>query len=500
MSGVVVNIVRHGFYLDSVALMRYSREISVMEGVEEVALMMGTPSNREIMAEAGVLAPDGETATAWDLVIGVRAKDRKTADEAVAQAEGLLDQSGSTRGVDQAWRPRTIRAAARSVPEANLALISVSGDFAPAEARQALNSGLHAMVFSDNVPLEQEVRLKLEAERSGRLLMGPDCGTAIINGVPLGFANRVEKGDVGIVGASGTGMQEIFCLISREGGGISQAIGAGGRDLKEEVGGITTLMAIDVLDADPDTRHIVLVSKPPAPSVAARVLDRIRESSKPFTVCFLGASPMVLPKNAHLAPTLKAAAESALGDRSVDAGFDAGQTAIFPPNGGKSVVGLFSGGTLCVEAQYVFCDAGQQVCSNVAIPGAGNLGQKQFIHRFIDLGDDEHTRGRPHPMIDPAVRDDALREALEDPDVGVVIVDLILGFGAHHDPAGHFVESLSQRGADGPVVIASVTGTDADAPSRSSQVSRLTEAGVLVAPSSADAAYLALACLESKGG
>jgi FdrA protein len=496
MSGVVVNIVRQGFYLDSVALMRFSREVSTMEGVEEVALMMGTPSNREIMAEADVLGPEGEKATGGDLVIGIRAKGRTVADEAITEAERLLDQSGSARGEDEAWRPRTIRAAVRAVPETSLALISVPGEFAAAEARQALNNGLHVMMFSDNVPMAQEVELKLEARRLGRLLMGPDCGTAIINGVPLGFANEVVRGDIGIVGASGTGMQEISCLISREGGGISQAIGAGGRDLKEEVGGITTLMAIDVLDADPDTRHIVLVSKPPASSVAAKIIDRIKESTKTFTVCFLGASGLELPKNARLATTLKEAAESALGGKSVSGDFNAAREAVVPSGGRKGVTGLFSGGTLCVEAQHVFCDAGQQVCSNVAIPGAGDLGQGQFSHCFIDLGDDEHTRGRPHPMIDPAVRDEALTEALIDPDVAVIIVDIILGFGAHHDPAGHFVESISRRGEDGPVIIASVTGTDADEPSRFSQVNRLKEAGVFVSPSSADAALLALACIN----
>ena len=227
------------------------------------------------------------------------------------KANAQLDAPATRRGDDEAWRPRTLRAAVKEVPEANLALISVPGDFAIAEARKAIRRGLHAMIFSDNVGLEAEAELKREAQDLGRLVMGPDCGTAIINGTPLAFANVVSRGGIGLVGASGTGTQEVSCLISQYGGGISHAIGVGGRDLNSEVGGISTVMAIDSLCHDQATEHMVLISKPPPAEVASRVLDRIAISHKPATICFIGASDLPMPDNATQVFNLRAAARAA---------------------------------------------------------------------------------------------------------------------------------------------------------------------------------------------
>ena len=280
MSATVLNHVRKGFYLDSVALMRLSRTLADMDGVEEAALMMGTPANMAIMADARLLENSDLEAEGGDLVIGVRAHGAEAAHAALAEANAMLDRPAGRGGDQRAWRPRTIRAARQSMPEANLALISVPGNYAAAEARKALRNGLNVMIFSDNVTLEDEIALKREARDLGLLVMGPDCGTAIINGQALAFANKVPSGDIGIVGASGSGIQEVSCLIARGGGGVSQAIGVGGRDLSEEVGGITTLMALDVLDQDPKTQQIVLISKPPARSVAARIAERIAASGK----------------------------------------------------------------------------------------------------------------------------------------------------------------------------------------------------------------------------
>jgi FdrA protein len=501
MSGVVINEVRRGFYLDSVALMRLSRGIAERAGVEEAALMMGTPANKRIMADAGLLAAAGQAAEGGDLVIGVRADTRARADEALQEALRELDTPSGHGGAAAQWRPRSLRAAVKQAPDSNLALISVPGDFAAAEARKALRRGLHVMIFSDNVSLADEAALKQEAQTLGRLVMGPDCGTAIINGVPLAFANAVPRGDIGLIGASGTGLQEVSCLIAQGGGGISHAIGVGGRDLKEEVGGITTLMALDALDADPGTKHIVLISKPPAAGVAARVLDRIRASAKRFTICFIGAEDLKLPANARLAGTLKAAAEDAVGGVSVGADFDPVARAEPLPPGRARVWGLFSGGTLCAEAQVIFLAAGQQVGSNAPLAGAHPLARAGSGHRLIDLGDDVFTRGRPHPMIDPSVRDDALAEALASPLVGAILLDVVIGFGAHLDPAGHLAAVVAaHRRPGGPSVIASVTGTDADPQGRAAQAAKLAAAGIAVAPSNADAAALALACLACKPG
>ena len=492
---VIRNEVRRATYLDSIVLMRMSRDIAALAGVEEAGLIMGTPANKEILREAGILAAEGEKAEAGDLILALRAADAATAAAALAEARRLLDRPSALGAAAAADAPRTLRAALRELPDANLALISVPGDFAVAEARKALDLGLHAMIFSDNVPLADEAALKREARERGLMVMGPDCGTAIIAGVPLAFANVVPRGDIGIIGASGTGIQEISCLIARAGRGVSHAIGTGGRDLNAEVGAITTLMAIDALEADTTTKHVVLVSKPPAPDVARLVLDRIARSAKPFTVCFIGASDLAPPKNARAAATLKSAAELALG-RPL-----AGRPASLPPLRvrGSYVRGLFAGGTLCSEAQVVFAAAGIAVSSNVPVPGATALTGAPAGHALIDLGDDQFTRGRPHPMMEPAVRDAPLAAALADPNVGVVLLDVVLGYGGHPDPAGHLAQALAAR-HDGVAVVASVTGTDADPQPRREQVSKLEAAGVLVADSNADAAALALAAVGRAHG
>jgi FdrA protein len=483
------NAIRRGFYLDSVALMRLSREVAGMPGVEDAALMAGTPANKRILAEAGLLASEGETATANDLVLAVRATTDAAAEAALTAAVAGLDTARAAAKSASVHTPRSLRTALDAQPEATLALISVPGDYAAGEARKALLAGLDVMIFSDNVPLADEVALKQEAKSLGRLVMGPDCGTAIICGVPLAFANRVPRGDIGVIGASGTGMQEVTCLIAHGGRGISQAIGVGGRDLSRDVGAMTTLAAIDLLDADAATRHIVLISKPPHPDVIRTVLERVASSSKSFTVCFLGAGHMDLPGNARAASTLRAAAESAL-DAPLAQAHDPGQAAKPRPG---TILGLYSGGTLGAEAQLILLGEGRSVASNAPVPGAHALhGAAATSDRIIDLGDDEFTRGRPHPMIDPAVRIDRLRAALADTSLSTILLDVVIGFGAHADPAGQIADIVGAAGSNRPHVVASVTGTEADPQVRSRQLARLQAGGVLVAPSNTSAAELAL--------
>jgi len=491
-TSVIANEVRRATYFDSIVLMRISRQIAGMAGVEEAGLMLGTPANKDILREAGVLGPEGEAAEPGDLILALRATDAAAGAAAMAEAKRLLDAPREQAASAGLIAVRTMRSAVRELPDANLALISVPGHFAIAEARKALALGLHVMIFSDNIALADEAAIKREARQRGLLVMGPDCGTAIIGGAPLCFANEVPRGDIGIVGASGTGIQEVSCLIARAGGGISHAIGTGGRDLKAEVGAITTLMAIDALDADPATRHIVLISKPPEAAVARLVLDRVARSAKPFTICFLGASGLELPANARAATTLKAAADASLGRAAGH-----GPAPRVRADRGTLVRGLFAGGTFCSEAQIVFAQAGLPVASNVPVPGARALVGAPGAHIMIDLGDDEFTRGRPHPMIEPAVRERPLAAALADPAIGAILLDVVLGHGAHPDPAGHLVGILGQRNG-GPLVIASVTGTDADPQPRGAQVEKLVAAGVIVADSNAEAAELAAAAVGER--
>jgi FdrA protein len=491
---IALNRVRRGFYMDSAALMRLAQTIGGLPGIAEAALMIGSPSNQRLMAEAGLLAETSGAVGANDLIIAVRADSVAAGEAGLAEAERLLDQpSGGTAGTGE-YRPRSLAAALALLPDANLALVSVPGEFAAEEARKALSANLHVMVFSDNVSLADEKALKLAARERGLLMMGPDCGSAIIAGAPLGFANAVPRGRIGIVAASGTGLQEVACLIARAGSGISHAIGVGGRDLDAEIGGIATLMAIDALDGDPATATIVIISKPPADEVARNVLERVGRSAKPFIICFLGLETPSLPTNARAAATLRDAAALALGTQPTAASAPA--VASHAP-GRLWIRGLYSGGTLCAEAQIVLRQAGAQSVSNAPIPGAGALTAGPVDgHSLIDLGADEYTRGRPHAIIDPAMRRPYLAEALADKTVAVVLLDVILGYGAHPDPAGAIVEIIAAAPTDRPVIVASICGTEGDKQGYQSQRARLRAAGVIVASSNAAAAEQALAIVQ----
>jgi len=451
-------------------------------------------SNLDLLDNAKLLARTSRKATGGDLILAVRAQDETAAASALAKAEILLERPTVGHTGTTTLRPRTLRSAQDNLPAANLALISVPGDFAAAEARKALRAGLNVMLFSDNVSLSEEVSLKSEAVAAGLLVMGPDCGTAIIGGVPLAFANQIPQGAIGIIGASGTGIQEVSSLIAQAGYGVSHALGVGGRDLSDPVGGISTLAALAMLEEDSATRHIVLISKPPSPSVAKRVIDTLAHSEKPCTVCFLGANAPSLPGNVSFARTLKAAAELATGRSSKNKKPEFKPIIPHVPPGRQCIHGLFCGGTLSSEAQVVFLDQGVSVASNAPIPGAEAIGSGTS-HVLIDLGSDEYTRGRPHPMIDPTVRDEELTKALADPTLAVILLDVVIGFGTHPDPAGTIVRVVAAAGTERPIVVASVTGTDDDPQDRRTQMAKLVDGGIVVAPTNADAATLALNCL-----
>ncbi len=487
---IFVNEIRAGFYLDSVALMRMSRQALDLDGVLDAGLMIGTPANLQILRDAGLLSVAGERAGPGDLVIALRVRDEAAGTTALAALRGELDRPRRAAAKASGWAPRTLRGALAADPALDLALISVPGDFAAAEAWKALSRGLDVMIFSDNVSVEDEIALKAEGRAKGLFVMGPDCGTAIIGGVPLAFANAVPRGDIGIIGASGTGIQEVSCLVAQAGRGVSHAIGTGGRDLSAEVGAVTTLMAIEALAADPETASLLLVSKPPERRVAERVLAALGAAGMPAVVCFLGAAgDIAVPANCRLAVTLEEAAALATGREIVPSPTVADRRA------GKSIRGLFAGGTMCAEAQVVLHGRGLAVASNVPVPGAATEASNSSSgHVLIDLGDDDFTRGRPHPMIEPSVRDAPLAAALADTSVGVVLLDLVLGYGGHLDPAGAIADALAKFPRPSrPIVIASVTGTEQDPQVRSAQVAKLTAAGVVVAPSNAAAARLAAA-------
>ena len=506
-------------YYDSVTLMQVARELTGLPGVVDAAVVMATEANKGILEGAGLLLPEIETATPNDLVIVVKAESDEVAEHALQTAEEHLARrpEAAAGGGPFAFQPKTIRGAVCSNPQANLAIISVAGRYATAEAWEALKNGLHVLLFSDNVPVEDEVALKKYAAEHGLLMMGADCGTAIINGVALAFANVVPKGPVGIVAASGTGLQETSTLLAKLGVGITQGIGTGGRDVKEAVGGIMMIEGLKALQADPETEVLLLVSKPPSPSVTVKVMEQVRQSDKPAVVCFLGGDPEpIKAAGAIPASTLQEAAYLAAAQvRGYEGppaeeviarekeGLKARATGLkgrLQP-GQKYVRGLFSGGTLASETLLIWQQDGVmgEVYSNIATDPRFQLedATRSQGHTVVDLGEDEFTVGRPHPMIDNDLRIRRLMREAADPEMAVVLLDVVLGYGAHPDPAGELgpaIRRARQQAADEGrelIVIASVTGTQEDPQGLDRQVGLLEDAGAIVCSCNAAAARLA---------
>jgi len=437
--------VRRGTYHDSVTLMQVSRQAEELPGVEAAAAVAATPVNLELLARQG-FAVDGAGLGPSDLVVCVRAADEAAADHALEQVSALLTGAGGGAGAGSGGPPpRSVRAAARRDPELNLAVLSVPGRHLRYEIAEALRAGLHVFCFSDGLDPAAEAACKRSAAERGLLLMGPDCGTAILDGVGLGFANAVRRGPVGVVGASGTGIQEVTCLLDADGVGTSHAIGVGGRDLSPEVGGIMTLRALDLLARDGPTERLVVISKPPDPRVARRVADAAAATGKPTTLAFPGLdAPPPLPPGVEFASSLEAAAAWAA--RTAPAA-PAGSPVVTP----GAIRGLFSGGTLCYEAMAVVAGAVGRVVSNIPLRPEWRLADpnRSEGHTFVDFGEDAMTEGRAHPMIDPGLRNERFRREAADPGTGVVLLDVVLGYGAHPDPAGELAPLIGQALAAG---------------------------------------------------
>jgi len=500
----VAKIIRN-FYRDSVALMQLSSRLSAVEGIQQASAVMASANNLALLREAGLLKDDID-AGPNDLLIAL-AGDDTAVHLALAQAEDALNQKPPSESDAGRRRepPHSLQMGLELMPAANLALISTPGDYATAEARKALRLGLNVMLFSDNVTIADEVALKRYAQAHDLIVMGPDCGTAIIGGIPLGFANAVRRGGIGLIGASGTGLQLVSCLIDRLGGGISQAIGTGGHDLSRDVGGITMLQALSALAKDPATKTIVLISKPPAPDIAARVLARAAEAGKPVVVNFLGADPArPAAAGVTIVKTLEDAADAAVASAAgVKPECPVRKPVLLesPPlaAGQRYVRGLYSGGTLCYEATLLLGEMLPDVYSNTPVGGAGALDNvwQSRENTLIDLGDDVFTRGRPHPMIDHRLRNERLAVEAQDPQTAVILLDVVLGYGSHPDPASVMAPVIETAVAQAKVagrhvaVVGFVCGTPADPQNLARQETRLQAAGMQLAGSNAEAARLA---------
>jgi FdrA protein len=464
-------IVRRGAYHDSVTLMLVSREAAAEEGAETVSVAMATPLNVDLIAGQGFELPPDVGPN--DLVIAIRGADEDAVLGAIDRALARRETGG---GEAERPAPRSLVSAARRHPELNLAFLSVPGRHVGYEAAAAVEAGLHVFCFSDGLGLEQEAALKRRALERGLLFMGADCGTAIIDGVALGFANAVQRGPVGIVGASGTGTQEVCCLLDAAGIGISHAIGVGGRDLSAEVGGTMFRRGIELLAADDGTDVIVAISKPPDPAVAAAVREVAEQAGKPVVMALLGMEGTLSDAAARAAQL----AGGALPDMRETA-----------PRSPGYIRGLFCGGTLCDEAMVIVSERVGEVASNIPLRPEWRLGSvhESTGHTFVDFGEDELTEGRAHPMIDPSLRTERLRREGADPEVGVVLLDVVLGYGAHPDPAEELAPAIREANAQ---VIVALCGAAGDPQDLGAQRRRLEEAGAVVTRSNAHAARIAL--------
>ena len=500
-------VIKKNLYQDSVSLMLLTNHLSAMDGVERISVMMGTPSNKDIMKGSGLFTEELDAASPNDLCVVAETAD---IDSVVKELENFLESKTAASEATAYSTVRTWEMAGQKLSDADLAIISIVGEHAAAEANKALDRDLNVFLFSDNVSVEDELQLKQKAAEKGLIVMGPDCGTGILNGVPIAFANVVEKGNIGIVGASGTGIQEVSAIIGRNGGGVSHAIGTGGRDLASEIGALTTIQSLRVLDADKDTDVLVFISKPPAPEVREKVIDVFKTLSKPVVAIFMGDKPQEQHDNIHYAWTLEDTAVKALelaeaGKVSVErilAGNEDLQK-VKENNSQRFIKGYYCGGTLALEAAMILQD---EFGLDPDAEHSDGMMLHYEGHEVIDLGDDAYTQGRAHPMIDPTFRVDKVKEAAVNPETAIILLDNVIGYGAHEDMAGVFapvIEKAKKEAADEGrafIAIASVTGTAQDPQVYQDQVDKLEAAGVIVTESNAQATKLAAEIIEHLNG
>lgn len=488
--------------------MQIVKRLMQIDGVINAAILIGTEQNKASLRLTTLLTDEIMSATPNDLFFVVEAISLEKARKAVEMAEELVStQSVYSREEDEG--ARTLTSALQRLPDANLALISIPGPFVKREAMKAIDANLNLFIFSNNVSITDEVEIKQLGRKKRLLVMGPDCGTAIIGGVSIGFANSVRKGSIGIVGAAGTGIQEVTSLIHRNGEGITQAIGTGSNDVTAEVGAITMIEGLARLGEDPDTKTIVLVSKPPELAAQVKVLETVKSCNKPVVICFLGGDEaLIRSAGAIPAVTLEDAALEAISTvtghkverSSFSIGYDKALSIAREESEGlvdtqRYVRGLFSGGSLASESAITLANLFGRIYTNTDLKSAVKLqyAHKSIEHACFDLGANEFTIGKPHPILEPSMRENKLMQEAKDPQTAVILLDFVLGYGAHPDPVGSFTSSIVRARALAKAkgrylpVVASVCGTDEDPQNRSLQIKKLDAIGVITMPSNVQA-------------
>nr|WP_300006079.1 acyl-CoA synthetase FdrA [Tissierella sp.] len=493
-------IIKENLYKDSVTLMLLTNEISEVEGVNKVSIMMGTPANKDIFENSGLKTDELAAATSNDMAIVIDTEDEEIVGPILEKIDEFLASQAKSSGSKEQRSVKSWEGALKEMDDANLAVISVPGTYAASVGNRALDEGLHVFMFSDNVSLEDEVKLKQKAREKGLLCMGPDCGTGVIKGVPIAFTNNISSGKIGIVGASGTGIQEVTTIIDKLGGGVTNAIGTGGRDLSEEVGGITMLSAIATLAKDPDTEVITIISKPPAQSVRKKIMNYLRTVDKPIVTIFLGEKPEEHEEKLYHAYTLEEAARisvSLLKGEEVRQ-FDGNTSKAEDVEDGLTIKAYYSGGTLGGEAAMLIKDALH--------------GDKEMSHEegymlrtngfeVIDLGDDKYTQGKPHPMMDPTARREYMKNAMKDKSTRVILFDIVLGYGSHENMADQLskgiVDIQNAAKEEGREIhfVTTICGTDKDPQNYGEQKKIMEDIGVIVCETNNQAVEKALALI-----
>ncbi|QHW36040.1 acyl-CoA synthetase FdrA [Staphylococcus ursi] len=483
---MLYTIIKENTYQDSIVLMLLSNKLNSIDGVKKVSVMMGTPANKDIFRASGLGSDELDQANPNDIVVVIDTEDEAKVTEVDEMVEATLKGENSVDASSSEQEAHNWKRAMELANNPNMALISIPGQYAAMEAENALNEGLHVFMFSDNVSKADELRLKEMAHEKGLLVMGPDCGTGIIHSVPLAFTNIVKEGNIGLVGASGTGIQEVTTIIDREGTGVTNAIGTGGRDLSTEMGAITMLDSIKALNQDPKVKVITVISKPPAKEVKDKVLNVLRNIEKPVVTLFLGDMPMYHEPGIYHAYTLEEAAR-------VSVQLSNGETPNFKPSiltdidvnfaeGQVGIKGFYSGGTLAYEAAMLI----NHTLKNTKSEKQEGYMLKTESHAVIDLGDDIYTQGKPHPMIDPEKRIEMLEASIEDETTAVILLDDVIGNGSHDDMASKLAPTISKviqhakdRGRN-IVVLATVVGTEQDHQGYQQQIDILKRAGAVI--------------------
>ena len=507
-------VIRKNQYFDSVFLMGVNRRLSESPGVQQTAVLMGSDRNKELLSDIGVHDVQIDSAQPNDLIVAVVAQTPEIVKAVLGRIDEALNAVIETSPVSNL---HTFEDGFAHKPNANLVVISVPGEYAAHEARKALNAGLNVFVFSDNVSMDDELALKQLAMQKGLLVMGPDCGTSLIGGVGIGFANAVRKGSIGVIGAAGTGLQEFTSQVHNAGFGISHAIGTGSHDLSDKIGGLTTFAALEALETDPQTQVIAVISKPPGAKTLVKLIERMKICKKPVVSCLLGADVKDVQKNNNvsIARTIDNAVQFATA--KVGGKTTSPQTQLSPDElvsrektrwspEQKYLRGLFAGGTFCYQSQQIFLDAGIPVNSNAPLNPKYKLADsnRSLEHTVVDMGADEYTVGKPHPMIDGTQRKLRILAESRDPQVAIFLLDFILGYNASMDPVGELLDAIvqakrnAQKRSGYLAVVASLCGTDGDPQDLNLQTRMLRETGVIVFQSNARAAVFCRELLKSR--